>query len=98
MHNAQVYPTNLRRVIIQERYNLVFKRRIDGDLLIYLTLDACPISRFVDSDIEKSLVLLIHVTADSDRPFRYQALFSGFLAANVMQNRVTMRDDGVRNN
>src|SRR2546423_11550702 len=46
---------------------------------------------------KERFVAIVHVAADADRPFCHEPLFAGLLAAHVMQDRIAMRDERVRN-
>ena len=46
---------------------------------------------------KKRFVRIVHVAADTDRAFRHQTLFAGFLASHVMEHGVAMGDERVGN-
>src|SRR5256885_9195814 len=46
---------------------------------------------------EKRFVGIVHVATDADGTFRHETLFAGFFPANVMEDGVAMRDQGIGN-
>jgi len=93
--NSQMDLADFRRVVVQERDNPVLEWRVDLDFLVHLALNTGAISLLVPR--EKRFIGVVHVTADTDRTFCDQALFTGLLAADVMQDRIAVRDQRVGN-
>src|SRR5215469_12703120 len=85
---------NFGRIIIKQRNDPVRAGRIDLDFLLDFTLNAGEVG--VPIQCKQALVPIIHMSADSDRTFRDQALFAGLLSPLVAQDKSAASENCVR--
>ena len=95
VNDAEMNAADLGRVVVEQRDDPVFEGGFDPDLFIDLAFDSGAIRLLVPG--EKRFIGIVHVPTNPDRAFGHEALLAGLLPAHIMQDRVAMRDQRVRN-
>ena len=64
VHDSEMDASDFGRVVVQERDDAVFKRRLDQHFFIYFALDPGAVGLLVPG--KERFVFVVHVAADAD--------------------------------
>lgn len=84
VNHAQVNPANLVGVVVKERDGVVGVGGVDPEFLANLALHAGVVCGAVQC--KQPLVLVVHMTANSKRPFGYKPLFARLFPPDVVKD------------
>jgi len=94
VNHAQVNAANLIGVVVEERDGVVGVGGVDPEFLANLALHAGVVGGAVQR--EKPLVLVVHVTAYSNRPLGDKSLFARLFPPHVVKDTALVDKERVR--